>query len=72
MLELLLGNGDRFRPEAVKALREFGNGGIAPGPHLGQNCVDTSLSITLLGVSSALDEALEFCLGLLRISHDAE
>lgn len=72
MLEFLFGNCDRFRTEAVKALREFHNGGIPPGPNLGQNCVDTFLSITLLGVSSASDEALEFCLGLLRISHDAE
>tara|TARA_B100001173_G_scaffold102548_1_gene88797 strand:+ start:232 stop:450 length:219 start_codon:yes stop_codon:yes gene_type:complete len=72
MLELLFGNCDRFRTEAVKALREFDNGGIPPALDLGQNCVDTSLSITLLGVSSALDEALEFCLGLLLISHDAE
>ena len=60
MLELLFGNSDRFRTEAVKALREFDNGGIPPAPDLGQNCVDTSLSITLLGLSSALDEALEF------------
>ena len=72
MLEFLFGNCDRFRTEAVKALREFHNGGIPPGPNLGQNCVDTFLSITLLGVSSALDEALEFCLGLLRIAHEAE
>ena len=72
MLELLFGNSDRFRTEAVKALREFDNGSIPPALDLGQNCVDTSLSITLLGVSRALDEALELSLSLLRISHDAE
>jgi hypothetical protein len=67
-----LGNRDRFGTEAVKALREFDNGGISPGPDFSQNRVDTALGLALLGVGCALDEALEFSLGLLRISHDAE
>jgi hypothetical protein len=71
-LELLSGYGDRLGTETIKALRKFDNGGISPGPYFGQNRVDTSLCVALLGVSCALDEALEFSFGLLRISHDAE
>ena len=67
-----MGHSDRFRTEAVKALSKFDNGGISPGPDLGQNRVDTALGLALLGVGCALDEALKFSFGLLRISHDAE
>ena len=72
MLELHLGNSDRFGTEAVKSLGVFDNGGIPPGPDVGQNRVDPCLCIALLGVSRAFDEALELSFGLLRISHDAE
>jgi hypothetical protein len=71
-LELHLGNSDRIWTEAVKAFCEFDNGGISPAPDFGQNRVYTALGLALLGVGCALDEALKFSFGLLRISHDAE
>ena len=67
-----MGNSDRIWTESVKALGEFDNCGIPPGSDFGQNRVHTALGLALLGMGCALDEALKFCFGLLRISHDAE